>query len=75
MYNADQFRTIPIWILNLHKMDLIGNLGGNFLYKREPPLCLEGVQFRLLPEFLSWAEVLLAQINAFYFLLQCKIIF
>lgn len=46
-------RSVQILILRLHRLDLIRNLGGDFNYKRWPPLCLWRKQFRLLPESVS----------------------
>ncbi|KAF6276100.1 hypothetical protein mRhiFer1_009452 [Rhinolophus ferrumequinum] len=40
-------QTVQIWISDLHKNGPIRNEGGNFLYKRWPPLCLLSFHLRL----------------------------
>lgn len=42
--------TVRMWKPHLHKIELIGNLGRNFFYKRQPPLCLSRAHFQFLPE-------------------------
>ena len=44
-----------IRIPNFYKRDLIENLERKFHYKWQLPLCLGGMQFRLLLESASWA--------------------
>lgn len=39
-------KTVQIGKLNLHRIRPIGNLGGDFLYKREPPRSLCGANFQ-----------------------------